>query len=48
MAKRPPKTDSSKSNSTRVSEIVKQYRSFFDVTVDLRANMKEDQDFCRV
>lgn len=45
MAKRPPKTDSSKVNSNRVSEIVKQYRAFFDVTEDLRRMMKEDGDF---
>lgn len=45
MAKRPPKTDSSKQNSARVSEIMKSFKSYFDVTESVRREMKEDMDF---
>lgn len=45
MAKRPPKSTGSKSDASRVSEIIKQYQSFFSVTEDVRREMKEDMGF---
>ncbi len=45
MAKRPPKTDTSKSDAKRVSDIIKQYQSFFTSTELVRREMREDMDF---
>ena len=45
MAKKPRKSTNPQPDTERVSRVLKQLQSFFDVTHDLRADMKEDLNF---